>query len=51
MSGFGDSEPEDAFDGADPPAVRLENVIRRLRLALDDLGPILDLLRERADGS
>lgn len=29
---IGDTEPEDAYDASDPVALRLANVIRRLRL-------------------
>ena len=34
MSGFGDYEPEDAYDASDPPHVRLANIVTRLRLLI-----------------
>lgn len=40
MTDFGDSEPEDGWHPDDPPAILLENLVRRLVLLRASLGLI-----------
>ena len=40
MTIFGDSEPEDSWDADDPIPTKLDNVLRRIRLLRDSVGPM-----------
>lgn len=38
VTGYGDAEPEDAWDAGDPPSILVENLCRRLELV--DVAPV-----------
>ena len=40
MSDFGDSEPEDSWDADDPIPLKLENILRRIALLRNSIGPM-----------
>jgi len=40
MTDFGDSEPEDSWDADDPVLEQLDNIMRRIALLRDSVGPI-----------
>ena len=40
MSDFGDSEPEDSWDADDPIPDLIDNILRRVILSRDSIGPM-----------